>query len=365
MDNLTHTLFAATLTRTSLGHAGRGAAAVLVLGSNAPDVDVVAAIGGALGYLDWHRGLTHGLLGIAVLGAAAAGLVWAALRWRDRLRPTGATGSPPASPAMLVALGMLAVALHIAMDLPTSYGTRALSPFDDHWYTTDWMPIIDVYLLALLAAGLALGRAPAVRRPIASIVLLLMAANYGVRAVAHERAMAAAPEVFGARLPPLCEQGAGHSMIGRWTGRPRIPPRPAAGRCLLEVAAIPTFLSPFEWRLIAQTSNAYEVQTIDLWRGEGERRRPWRLSRRVPNQWTPAVVRAAESEVARRFLSFSRYPAARSALDEDGSTTVHWRDLRFAPTSATPRASPDRRSLFSATVRISATGAILDQRLGD
>ena len=37
---------------------------------------------------------------------------------------------------------MIAVLLHVLMDLPTSYGTRVLSPFD--WRClVDWMPIID------------------------------------------------------------------------------------------------------------------------------------------------------------------------------------------------------------------------------
>src|SRR4051794_20065708 len=50
MDNVTHTLFALTLARTPLGRAGRGTTAALVLASNAPDIDIVATIGGAASY---------------------------------------------------------------------------------------------------------------------------------------------------------------------------------------------------------------------------------------------------------------------------------------------------------------------------
>ena len=49
MDNVTHTLFALTLARTPLGR-GRGTTAALVLASNAPDVDIVAALGGGAQY---------------------------------------------------------------------------------------------------------------------------------------------------------------------------------------------------------------------------------------------------------------------------------------------------------------------------
>ena len=60
LDNLTHTLFAATLARTPLARAGRGTTAALMLASNAPDIDIVATAGGAVKYLEWHRGPTHG-----------------------------------------------------------------------------------------------------------------------------------------------------------------------------------------------------------------------------------------------------------------------------------------------------------------
>ena len=43
MDNLTHSLFGLTLARTPLRKAGRGVTTTLVLASNAPDIDIVAA----------------------------------------------------------------------------------------------------------------------------------------------------------------------------------------------------------------------------------------------------------------------------------------------------------------------------------
>ena len=84
MDNLTHTLFGATIARTPLGRAGRGTTAALLLASNAPDIDIVATAGGAVKYLEWHRGPTHGPLGIVVLALVTAGLVWIGRRIFDR-----------------------------------------------------------------------------------------------------------------------------------------------------------------------------------------------------------------------------------------------------------------------------------------
>src|SRR5207302_2671982 len=84
VDNLTHSLFALTLSRTRLGSVGRGTTAALLLASNAPDVDIVTLAGGAASYLKWHRGPTHGPLGIVGLGLASAGIAWAIQRFLDR-----------------------------------------------------------------------------------------------------------------------------------------------------------------------------------------------------------------------------------------------------------------------------------------
>src|SRR5262249_38869722 len=221
-------------------------------------------------YLQWHRGPTHGLLGVVGLGLVTAGLVWAGRRIYDARvgdQPSAqATGERPAdaSFAMLVAVSMIGIVFHIAMDVPTSYGTRFLSPFSWRWYAWDWMPIIDIYLLMILVAAL-FGRAnEAQRRTKAAIVLALMAANYGMRAIAHYEAVDVAPRPFGPTLPSPCGPPPDGSAIESWPRR--TPPSPAAPghRCLIEIAAMPSFTSPFRWRIIAQLSNAYEIHDIDL-----------------------------------------------------------------------------------------------------
>src|SRR3954464_11202335 len=82
---------AAALAGTPRARVGRGTTAALLLASNAPDVDIVTTAGGALKYLEWHRGLTHGPLGIVGLGIVTAALVWIGRRLYDeRWRtPTG------------------------------------------------------------------------------------------------------------------------------------------------------------------------------------------------------------------------------------------------------------------------------------
>ena len=376
MDNLTHSLFGATLARTPLARAGRGTTAALVLASNAPDVDILATAGGAVKYLEWHRGMTHGPLGIVGLGVLSAAIVWAGRRFYDRRWPrkTGGVTLDPdadhdASFGMLVAVSIIGVLLHVLMDLPTSYGTRLLSPFDWHWFAVDWMPIVDVYLLMALVIGL-LGRStPPQRRAKAAFVLLLMATNYGVRGAAHHQALELAPRLFGPTLPPPCDPPPPATLLDRWP-RPAAPSGPPPGkRCLVEMVATPSFTSPFTWRIIAQMSNAYEIHDIDLLdrhfrepeRGSDA---PWRLTLRYPNVWTPAVQKAATTRVGQAFLGFSRFPAARSAADTQGITTVRWSDMRFAGGAFGLDQPAPRTNVFTATIRIGADGQVVEEKLG-
>jgi hypothetical protein len=236
------------------------------------------------------------------------------------------------------------------------------------------MPIVDVYLVAALFAGLLFGEtSQAARRRNAAIVLFLMAANYGVRAVARHEAIVLAPRVFGPLMPQPCDPGrSDHPLLVRWPQTGTASFSTAAGgasRCLVDLAAMPTFLSPFKWRLIARLSNAYELHDVDILDAALRRpaeagRAPWRLTVRYPDQWTPLVRAAAAAPVAQTFLGFSRYPAARWIADpKTGVVTVRWTDMRFAGGMALDQRA-GRGNLFGATVRVDSEGAVVSEQLG-
>lgn len=362
MDNLTHSLFGLTLAHTPLERAGRGTTAALLLASNAPDIDIVASAGGLANYLAWHRGPTHGPLGIAGLGLLTAGIVWLADR---RLRR--GSGAAPAAFLPLWAISCVGVLCHVLMDLPTSYGTRLLSPFSWTWYAEDWMPIVDVYLLAILAMSLILGRrrradGTSLRRRGAYVALGLTVALYGLRGWAHRQVLTRAPETFAGRLPPPCQDTVAPGGWIAWWPRPAtVSPRDRnAERCLLEVAAVPTFTSPFQWRVIARLSNGYELKDVDLLEPSAPGSRS---STRYPDQWTPAVLAAAEAPVARTFLGFSRFPAARSVADPSGDVVVRFADIRFVADRMGDQ-RPQTGGMFGATVRVGGSGDVKEQRLG-
>jgi membrane-bound metal-dependent hydrolase YbcI (DUF457 family) len=365
MDNLTHTLFALTLARTPLARAGRGTTAALVLASNVPDIDIVAVIRGADTYLRWHRGPTHGPLGMIGLGLLVAALVRIGVPIFDK----SSAEEPVATWPMLAAVSIVGTLCHVLMDFPTSYGSRILSPFDWHWFAVDWMPILDVYLLFILGAGLFFGSfSHAARRRNAAIVLALMAANYGLRGVAHQQALQTAPRIFGPLLPQPCDSASTQAhVVDYWPRAARTTPRDPQKRCLVELAAVPTFFSPFKWRVIAHLSNAYEVHDVDLLdarlrQSPDSSEAMWRVTLRVPNVWTPAVWAAASTPIARTFLSFARLPAARSFVDPKGIATVRWNDMRFI--GIRTALAPTQNDPFAIVVRIAADGQIVEQHLG-
>jgi membrane-bound metal-dependent hydrolase YbcI (DUF457 family) len=372
LDNLTHSLFGATLGRTPLGRAGRGTTATLVIASNAPDVDIVAVAGGTLKYLEWHRGMTHGPIGLAILAIVSAVLVRSVLTWWDGYHhdtPVGDSGRPIASLPMLVVVALIGVAFHALMDLPTSYGTRVLSPFSWRWFAIDWMPIVDVYVWIVLASGLYIGRlSQEARRRNAVIVLTFVAAIYGVRGFMHRQALDLAPRLFGPTLPPRCDPPRDQwALLDSWP-KPAPSPPATGSRCLVEIAALPTFLSPFDWRIIAQMSNSFEIHDVNVLdhRLRGDDGAPdgfWRQTLRYPNIWTPEVHRAAATDGGQLFLGFSRFPAARVSRDAIGPI-VRFTDVRFVG-GLTLGDQPLRRvQPFTLTVRFDGDGHVVSEKLG-
>jgi membrane-bound metal-dependent hydrolase YbcI (DUF457 family) len=360
MDNLTHTLVGATLARTRLG-GGRGTMAALLLASNAPDVDIVTAWRGTDGYVHWHRGPTHGPVGLVTLAFATAAIVWGA----GRLMKSDGKNTWAPFGRLLIA-SVAAITAHVLMDLPTAYGTRLLAPFDWHWFSLDWLPIVDVYLLAILAAGLWFGSAPARRRRSLATVLILILANYGLRAAAHRFSIDAARRAFGPSLG-TCEA----STAARW-GISRWPDTDGAARpdgtCFIDIAAMPTLLSPFRWRIITQFPNTYELHDVDLletWSPQtGIAPAFWRQVVRYPNHWTPPVFAAATSHVGQVFLGFSRYPAARSVQDRNGGAVVRWTDMRFVQGALLTDQPVRMPNPFNVTIRLDPDGRVIQEQIG-
>jgi inner membrane protein len=161
VDNLTHSLAGLIMGDAALALQRRSSspasshypAAVLttgVLANNAPDFDFayVGITAGKLGYLLHHRGHTHTLLGVLLLGLLVLALVGFGFRLRKR----------PLARSELVQLALLALLgglLHVLMDYGNNYGVHPFWPLYDGWFYGDAIFIIDPWLLIVLI-GVAL-----------------------------------------------------------------------------------------------------------------------------------------------------------------------------------------------------------------
>jgi membrane-bound metal-dependent hydrolase YbcI (DUF457 family) len=352
VDNITHSLFGWTVARAGLGRRVPYATATLILASNAPDVDIVSGLRSGVDYLAAHRGPTHGPLGVIGLGLVTAGIISA---WARMRRPNG-HGVIDSGTGHFVRwwlLAMVGIACHVLMDLPTSYGTRMLSPFVWTWYALDWMPIIDVYLWIVLTVALVAGSITR-RERLAVIALGLMAFDYAGRAALHERALANAASfnATGAHAPcAIAPTFVAHSGA--------IETSVADPNECLEAAALPTFFSPFSWRIIRRQPNEYELSDRNVLTG------PTRVaSTRLPSDNSPDVLRVRATRPGRVYLDFARFPIAQVVQRAGTLTTLRLLDARFVAMRSLgqDRATSAR---LSVVVTFDESGRIVEQRLGN
>ena len=106
MFNSTHTFVGLAIARTGgdewVPHAGLTA----VIASNLPDIDIITAAMGTATYIDYHRGLTHSLLGLPFFSLliAAAMYYFSGKFWRT------------------FTIALIAMATHPALDYLNTYG---------------------------------------------------------------------------------------------------------------------------------------------------------------------------------------------------------------------------------------------------
>lgn len=157
MDNLTHSLAGWALGQAGLKTKSRKGLAALILGANAPDIDVF------LGWVPWeplatHRGFTHSLIGgVLILPIILWGLLFALDRWQVA-RGTIFKSGLAMHPRWLLALCYLGALTHPLLDLQTTYSVQLFSPLSGRWFHSDSLFIIDVWLWSLLGLTIAWSR---------------------------------------------------------------------------------------------------------------------------------------------------------------------------------------------------------------
>jgi inner membrane protein len=282
MDNLTHTLTGIALSQAGLNRKTRFATLALILGSNAPDADVLTRFRGSATYLEYHRGITHSLLGATVLAAGLACLIYFPGRLA-RAKPS----APSLNARWLFLLCWIAMLVHILLDFTNAYGVRPLLPFSGRWFAWDIMPIIDPTLLALLVCGLGLpllfrlvseelgARKTGYRRG-AIFALVAMVLLWGLRDFSHRRVLALLEANNYGDEPPV------------------------------RAAAFPT-LNPFSWTGVVETDSAYYVLPASALGSDVAADYATSFRKAQPSA---ALTAALQTHVGRIFSNFARFPWA-------------------------------------------------------
>lgn len=157
MDNLTHGLVGAAISKAGAERATPLATATLVIAANAPDIDVLSYLGGEYFALAHRRGITHGWPALILLPFLVAGGVLAWDRWiRRRRRPE----APPARALPLFVLSAVGVVTHPLLDWMNTYGMRWGLPFDPTWTYGDALFIIDPWIWLILGGAVFLASRP-------------------------------------------------------------------------------------------------------------------------------------------------------------------------------------------------------------
>jgi inner membrane protein len=276
MDNLTHTAIGLFLSRAGLNRRTPLATPILLIAANAPDIDIVAAFGGALNYLDYHRHLTHSLVLMPVLAALSVGLVRLIAR-------------KPVRWGWAMAAALTGVASHLLLDWTNVYGVRLLLPFSSRWFRSDLTNVFDIWIWAVLLLSIAApflgrlvtseitsgaGKPRAHGRGFAWFALLFVLFYDCGRAVLHQRAVST------------------------------LESRVYQGETPARIVTVPDAFNPWLWRGIVETSGFYAVADVDL-HGDFD---PNRATIFHKPEADPAIEAARRDPSFARFLAFAQYP---------------------------------------------------------
>lgn len=297
-----HTLVGGALAQAGLKERTALGTATLLIGTNLPDVDILAGLWEP-GYAFWfRRGVTHGVLAWLVLPVVLTGVV---LVWDRAVRRRG--GRVPAravAPFQLWLLALIAVLTHPLLDFLNTYGMRFLAPFSFRWFYGDTLFIVDPWVWAMLTAGIFLAwkRRQAGDRgnPAGHPARVALAAVVGYIAV-----MGLA-NVTGRAVVTRSLVAAGYAEPQR-----------------LMVA--PVAVNPFRRWVVAQDGDVYRFGRLAFLRRPMFALEPYTYPAE-PRSY--AAVAAVRGPVARRFQSWARFPYY-VADRENGSDIVLIGDARY------------------------------------
>jgi membrane-bound metal-dependent hydrolase YbcI (DUF457 family) len=258
------------------GRHGPGLGAAAIIGSLAPDVDLILAPAGWDVYLRAHQAGTHSIAGGLLVACASAAVVRALAR-ESRYAPL----------AVAAAAGAMS---HLALDVVSGARIRPAWPLVDTPVSVPLVAMADPWLVAIFVVGLvALWPGRMRLRTVAPFVLGTAVGFLCLKVALLDRALQASP--VDPRSP--------HAIEARWG-------------------------SVTEWDVFGRTPAALRSWRVSSRGGPATER----LSQPIGPE--SALVTASRSlDTVRNFLRAHELGFAIETPDADGRTGVRWSDLRY------------------------------------
>jgi membrane-bound metal-dependent hydrolase YbcI (DUF457 family) len=281
VDPVTHALSSYCVTRAFFPRARRSVQLAAIVAGTLAALDSVSAVFGPAAYLKFHRTYFHSLLAAIAIGSAIALITL--LLTRSSTRPPTLT--------IIFTAPLLTALLHPAFDLCQSEAVELLWPFSSHRFQSDWLAGLDLWIIAILLAGIVLPQLSALvsdeigakstsprGRVGAAVALALVVMYIGARAELHSSAVAA------------------------------LDTRTYRGEVAHRVVALPQPQSPLRWTGVVETQSA--LHEIQLHLAAPDSFDPDSALTSYKPEPSPILEAARQTEVAGLFVSVTRFPKA-------------------------------------------------------
>ena len=348
MENLTHTLTGVILGKAGLEKQTPLATPALIIAANLPDLDILGSVAG-VNYLDFHRGVSHAAVGIAVLSVALAGGFWL---FGKRSSGTRIRESSPIKqriefvPMLYVCfVGLLS---HPLLDYLNAYGVRPWLPFSDKKYYGDLIGIVDPWIWIVLGVSICAGvvskRAKIAWACLWFVLAFLVFLGLGPVVALMWGSILCAALFLGLRLKArrYCTAKAGLCVLLIYVGLTALTRgwimhkamRQVSGtirEAILAVDVLPQRPgAPWRWTVVVETPERYHLAPIGLrdWKSA-----PPTFESYSKNLQEKCYRAAMADEEMSAMARFARFPAV-EVVDSPGQCLVFLRDLRYAQRQA-------------------------------
>jgi inner membrane protein len=327
MDPLTHALASYALKRAVFPRVMRPVTFAIVTAGTLADLDSFSAYFGPSAFLTWYRTYCHSLFATFLFALLAT----LPFLLRNRRSPEKQT-----SLLTVFKPALAAAVLHLLMDTWQSAGVELFWPFSTRRFAFDWVAHFDVWILAILLAGIFL-----------PMLSGLVTEEIGAKSKGPRGRTGASLALASVILYAAARFALHGNAVAAMESRSYRGERPR------RVAAFPESGSPFRWHGLVESDSALHNVEVDV--GPAAAFDPESATTAYKPESSPALDAARNSVVARRFLQVARFPKASVEKTPQGFHII----LRDFPYTRDVTSGPRVEALIDTD----AAGNILSQEL--